>query len=186
MVIDPLYEDGVLVGFAKITRDITERRDGAECAAGQRAQLPAPGQRCHRLRAVHARSGRTACRAGTPAANGSRATRRRKSSASISRASTPTQDQAAGRPARALSIARETGRYDEEGWRVRKDGSFFWASVVIDPIRDEDGKLIGYAKITRDITERREAQMELDQSSAAACRIAEDGCARPAHRRRGA
>jgi PAS domain S-box-containing protein len=71
------------------------------------------------------------------------------------------QDQAAGRPARALSIARETGHYDEEGWRVRKDGSFFWASVVIDPIRDESGKLIGYAKITRDITERREAQMEL-------------------------
>ena len=71
------------------------------------------------------------------------------------------QDQAAGRPARALSIARETGRYDEEGWRVRKDGSFFWASVVIDPIRDENGKLVGYAKITRDITERREAQMEL-------------------------
>ena len=71
------------------------------------------------------------------------------------------QDQAAGRPARALSIARETGRYEEEGWRVRKDGSFFWASVVIDPIRDEYGKLIGYAKITRDITERREAQMEL-------------------------
>ncbi len=67
-------------------------------------------------------------------------------------------DRAAGRPARALKIAREAGRYEEEGWRVRKDGSFFWASVVIDPIRDDDGKLIGFAKITRDITERREAQ----------------------------
>ena len=72
-------------------------------------------------------------------------------------------DRAAGRPARALAIAREAGRYEEEGWRVRKDGTFFWASVVIDPIRDDDGKLIGFAKITRDITERRDAQLELEQ-----------------------
>jgi signal transduction histidine kinase len=62
-----------------------------------------------------------------------------------------------------LSIARETGRYEEEGWRVRKDGSFFWASVVIDPIREQDGTLIGYAKITRDITERRQAQLTLEK-----------------------
>src|SRR6266853_283627 len=47
-------------------------------------------------------------------------------------------DQAAGRPARALQLAVENGRYEEEGWRVRKDGTFFWASVVIDPIRDDD------------------------------------------------
>lgn len=66
-------------------------------------------------------------------------------------------DRAAGRPARALKIASTTGRYDEEGWRVRKDGSFFWASVVIDAIRDDFGNLIGFAKVTRDITERREA-----------------------------
>jgi PAS domain S-box-containing protein len=71
-------------------------------------------------------------------------------------------DRANGKPLRALSIARETGRYEEEGWRVRKDGTFFWASVVIDPIR-EDGKLIGFAKITRDITERREAQLKLEK-----------------------
>lgn len=68
-----------------------------------------------------------------------------------------------GKPARALQIAREFGRYEEEGWRVRKDGSFFWASVVIDPIRDDDGRLIGFAKITRDITERREAQLALER-----------------------
>ena len=72
-------------------------------------------------------------------------------------------DRAAGRPARALKIARESGRYEEEGWRVRKDGSFFWASVIIDPIRDDDGKLIGFAKITRDITERREAQIAFER-----------------------
>jgi PAS domain S-box-containing protein len=71
-------------------------------------------------------------------------------------------DQANGKPARALGIAREHGRYEEEGWRVRKDGSFFWASVVIDAIK-EDGRLIGFAKITRDITERREAQLKLER-----------------------
>jgi PAS domain S-box-containing protein len=71
-------------------------------------------------------------------------------------------DRANGKPARALRIAREQGRYEEEGWRVRKDGTFFWASVVIDPIR-EDGRLVGFAKITRDITERRDAQLRLEE-----------------------
>jgi PAS domain S-box-containing protein len=71
-------------------------------------------------------------------------------------------DRANGKPHRALRIAREQGRYEEDGWRVRKDGTFFWASVVIDPIR-EDGKLVGFAKITRDITERRETQLKLEQ-----------------------
>jgi len=71
-------------------------------------------------------------------------------------------DRANGKPLRALGIAREQGRYEEEGWRVRKDGTFFWASVIIDSIH-EDGKLVGFAKITRDITERREAQLQLEQ-----------------------
>jgi PAS domain S-box-containing protein len=71
-------------------------------------------------------------------------------------------DRANGKPLRALRTAREQGRYEEEGWRVRKDGTFFWASVIIDPIY-EDGQLVGFAKITRDITERREAQLKLEQ-----------------------
>jgi PAS domain S-box-containing protein len=71
-------------------------------------------------------------------------------------------DRSNGKPARALKIAEEHGRYEEEGWRVRKDGSFFWASVVIDSIK-EDGRLIGFAKITRDITERREAALKLER-----------------------
>ena len=70
-------------------------------------------------------------------------------------------DRANGKPARALRTAREQGRYEEEGWRVRKDGTFFWASVIIDPIY-EDGRLVGFAKITRDITERRNAQLKLE------------------------
>src|SRR5882724_11071915 len=71
-------------------------------------------------------------------------------------------DRTNGKPLRALRIAEEQGRYEEEGWRVRKDGTFFWASVVIDPIR-ENGRLVGFAKITRDISERREAQLKLEQ-----------------------
>jgi len=74
-------------------------------------------------------------------------------------------DRANGKPQRALKIAEEQGRYEEEGWRVRKDGTFFWASVMIDPIR-EDGRLVGFAKITRDITERREAQLKVEQMQA--------------------
>lgn len=74
-------------------------------------------------------------------------------------------DRANGKPARALRIARDQGRYEEEGWRVRKDGTFFWASVVIDPIREGD-TLVGFAKITRDITERRETQLRFEQMQA--------------------
>ncbi|WP_256808290.1 PAS domain-containing sensor histidine kinase [Bradyrhizobium sp. Bra64] len=70
-------------------------------------------------------------------------------------------DRANGKPARALATARDQGRYEEEGWRVRKDGTFFWASVIIDPIY-EDATLVGFAKITRDITERRNAQLKLE------------------------
>jgi PAS domain S-box-containing protein len=74
-------------------------------------------------------------------------------------------DRAAGRPALALRTAAEQGRYEAEGWRVRKDGALFWANVVIDAIRDHNGRLIGFAKITRDITERRDAQLELQQAN---------------------
>jgi PAS domain S-box-containing protein len=67
-------------------------------------------------------------------------------------------------PWRALETAGREGRYRAEGWRQRKGGSRFWASVVIDPIRDDDGTLIGFAKVTRDMTELRETQLELEKS----------------------
>jgi PAS domain S-box-containing protein len=70
-------------------------------------------------------------------------------------------DRAAGVPERALRTALETGRFEAEGWRVRKDGSHFWASVVIDPIHDDDGQLVGYAKITRDISDKKLAREAL-------------------------
>ena len=73
-------------------------------------------------------------------------------------------DQAAGVPSRALETATREGRFEAEGWRVRKDGGRFWASIIIDPIRDEAGELIGFAKITRDLSERKLAQQTLQQS----------------------
>ncbi len=69
-----------------------------------------------------------------------------------------------GEPQQALDIARRDGRFEKESWRVRKDGTQFWAHVVIDPIYGDDGTIIGFAKITRDITERRETQVRLDQA----------------------
>ena len=74
------------------------------------------------------------------------------------------EDRVKGEPERALQVAATARRYETEGWRVRKNGSRFWAFAVIDPIRDDDGKLIGFAKITRDITERRESQAALDEA----------------------
>jgi len=79
-----------------------------------------------------------------------------------------TDEQRAGRePERALRMARDEGRYEVEDRRVRKDGSTFWAHVVIDPIRSPSGELVGYAKITRDITERREAAEQLQEARVA-------------------
>jgi signal transduction histidine kinase len=70
-------------------------------------------------------------------------------------------------PARALSTAAETGRFEAEGWRVRKDGTRFWAHVVIDAIRDDDGNPVGFAKITRDLTEKKKADEALEAANAA-------------------
>jgi PAS domain S-box-containing protein len=74
------------------------------------------------------------------------------------------EDRKAGFPERALATAEREGRYESEGWRVRKDGTKFWALAVIDPIRDNAGKLIGFAKVTRDLTERRRAEAALRES----------------------
>jgi PAS domain S-box-containing protein len=74
------------------------------------------------------------------------------------------EEQQRGEPARALQVAAYEGKYAVEGWRVRRDESQFWASVVIEAIRDEVGALVGFVKITRDITERREAQTSLERA----------------------
>src|ERR1035438_4736479 len=74
------------------------------------------------------------------------------------------EDVAAGKPARELEAAQSEGKYEEEGERVRKDGSRFWASVLITPLRDEQGRLRGFSKVIRDITERKRADEALRES----------------------
>ena len=74
------------------------------------------------------------------------------------------EDRKSGLPQRALETAKREGKFEQEGWRVRKDGTKFWAYVVIDPIRDGAGRLVGYAKITRDLTERRKAEANLREN----------------------
>ncbi|MFD0988325.1 hybrid sensor histidine kinase/response regulator [Methyloligella solikamskensis] len=71
------------------------------------------------------------------------------------------EDQATGKPLLGLNIAERTGRHEEEGWRVRKDGTRFWAFTVLDAIRDKEGNLLGFAKVTRDISERHAAEQAL-------------------------
>jgi PAS domain S-box-containing protein len=73
------------------------------------------------------------------------------------------EDQAAGKPQQQLQTAREAGRVEFEGWRVRKGGERFWASVILAPIRDEAGEVTGFVKVTRDETERREQEVRLQR-----------------------
>jgi PAS domain S-box-containing protein len=162
VVIDAIYEGGVLIGFAKITRDITERQTAQSALhdSERHFRVFVSGVTDYALYMLDPEGQVSSWNAGGERIKGY--TPEEIIGQHFSRFYTES-DQTEGKPARALSIARETGRYEEEGWRVRKDGSYFWASVIIDPIHNDDGNLIGYAKITRDITERREAQVALEK-----------------------
>ena len=76
----------------------------------------------------------------------------------------PPEALARGWPAKELELAARDGRFEDEGWRVRKDGSQFWANVVISALRDEHGRLVGFGKVSRDLTERRAAEQQLRES----------------------
>lgn len=76
----------------------------------------------------------------------------------------PPEDVAQGKPNQVLEIAATIGRVEDQGWRVRKDGSYFWANVVLTALRDETGKICGFSKITQDITERKRAEEILQKS----------------------
>jgi PAS domain S-box-containing protein len=164
VVIDAIYDDdGQIIGFAKITRDMTERRatQQALLEAERRFRILVQGVTDYAIYMLDPDGCVTNWNAG--------AERIKQYSLDeivgqhFSRFYTP-EDLEVGTPAKALETARRTGRYEAEGWRVRKNGEHFWASVVIDAIKDEDGHLIGFAKITRDMTERREAQKRLEES----------------------
>jgi PAS domain S-box-containing protein len=160
VVIDPIFEKRKLIGFAKITRDITERQNSLSELSKSESQFKTlvGGVTDYALYMLDPNGIVANWNVGGERIKGYSA--KEIVGQHFSRFYTPA-DQAAEKPARALKIAMETGHYEEDGWRVRKDGSFFWASVVIDPIRDDTGELIAFAKITRDITERKEAQEKL-------------------------
>lgn len=160
VVIDPIYENGQLVGYAKITRDITERQTAAAELLKSENQFRTlvGGVTDYALYMLDPSGIVANWNVGGVRIKGYSA--EEIVGQHFSRFYTP-DDQASGKPARALQIALDSGHYNEEGWRVRKDGSFFWASVAIDPIRNDAGELVGFAKITRDISERKKAEERL-------------------------
>ncbi|MFC3069325.1 PAS domain S-box protein [Phenylobacterium soli] len=163
-VIDPIHDDrGVHIGFAQIIRDISERRAAEDALADSERQfrLLVSGVVDYALYMLDPNGIVTNWNAGAQHIKGYLADEI--VGQHFSRFYTEA-DRAAGVPMRALQAAAEHGRYEAEGWRMRKDGTLFWASVVLDAIRDEDGRILGYAKITRDITEKRNAQLELQRA----------------------
>jgi PAS domain S-box-containing protein len=87
----------------------------------------------------------------------------------------PPEDLAAGKPARELEIAAATGKFEEESIRVRKDGTRFWAGVVLSAVRNEKGELLGFAKVTRDLTSRKRAAEEMEQRARQQAAVADLG-----------
>jgi PAS domain S-box-containing protein len=163
VVIDPIRQDGELIGFAKVTRDLTEQREAQQAAleSERRFRLLVDGVKDYAIYLLSPEGTVSNWNAGAERIKGYSATEI--IGEHVSRFYTP-EDVERGVPFEALEKARVEGRYETEGWRLRKDGSRFWANTVIDAIRDDDGVLIGFAKITRDLTERREAQLLLEQS----------------------
>ncbi|HWI89610.1 MAG TPA: PAS domain S-box protein [Sphingomicrobium sp.] len=156
-------ENGELVGFAKITRDTTDKRQAQQALleAERRFRILVEGVTDYAIFMLDPEGRVTNWNTGAQRIKGYSPDEI--VGEHFSRFYTP-EEFDAGVPAKALETARETGRYEAEGWRVRKDGSRFWASVVLDAIHDDKGKLIGFAKITRDMTEKREAQLRLQES----------------------
>ena len=78
----------------------------------------------------------------------------------------PEEDKRNGKPDWELTVAQKEGRFEDEGWRIRKDGSRFWANVIITALRNDSGKLVGFAKVTRDVTDKMQAQKALQKEVA--------------------
>lgn len=156
-------ETGELLGYAKITRDLTERRAAEESLRRSQEQfrLLVQGVTDYAIYMLDPDGYVTNWNAGAQRIKGyapEEIIGRR-----FSEFYTP-EDQAAGLPDRALRIAAAEGRFENEGWRIRKNGDRFWAHVIIDPIRGEDGEILGFAKITRDVTERNAARKALEET----------------------
>jgi PAS domain S-box-containing protein len=167
VVIDSLYDtQGKHIGFAKVTRDITERKQAQEALreSEQRFRMLVQGVTDYAIYMLSPSGEVTNWNAGAQRIKGY--TEEDVIGTSFARFHTQ-EDQAAGLPAQALATAKKEGRFESEGWRVRKDGSRFWAHVVIDAIYNDDGTLAGFAKITRDNTEKKKAADALEKVNAA-------------------
>ncbi len=166
VVVDPIRQGDKLVGFAKVTRDMTESREAnlATLESERRFRLLVQGVTDYAIYMLDPQGHITNWNTGAAHIKGYTADEI--IGEHFSRFYTP-EDVEARVPWKALETAEREGRFTAEGWRQRKDGTRFWASVVIDTIRDEHGVLIGFAKVTRDLTERRAAQLDLERSQQA-------------------
>jgi PAS domain S-box-containing protein len=155
--------DGTVIGFAKITRDLSERRAAQEALEQSERQfrLLVDGLIDHAIFMLDPQGHVASWNSGAENLKGYAV--HEILGQHFSRFYTE-QDRAAGLPQKLLAIAKNKGKVASDGWRVRKDGTRFWASVVIDAIRDDKGEIIGFAKITRDLTEQRESQQKLDEA----------------------
>jgi PAS domain S-box-containing protein len=164
--IDPLRTvDGALTGFVETVRDLSTRR-GTDAKLGSEEQFRLLVQSVtdYAIYMLDAEGRISSWNQGAQRIKGYRSDEI--IGQHFSRFYTA-EDRVRGEPQRALETATREGRYEKEGFRVRKDGSTFNAHVVIDPIRDPFGRIIGFAKVTRDVTERIKAQRELEQAQEA-------------------
>ena len=164
VVVDRINDEkGKLIGFAKITRDMTAKREAEQALreTERSFRLLVQGVTDYAIFMLDPKGRVSNWNAGAQRIKGYKP---EEIVGKHFNSFYTDEERQLGLPGRALETARETGRYEAEGWRVRKDGSRFWASVVLDAIRDDDGKLIGFAKITRDMSDKREAQLRLQES----------------------
>jgi PAS domain S-box-containing protein len=164
VVIDPIRDpSGEIIGFAKITRDLTERRANEQKLRHSEEQfkLLVQGVTDYAIYMLDLDGLVTNWNAGAQRIKGYLP--HEIIGQHFSRFYTEA-DRATNEPRKALEAVRREGRFEKESWRVRKDGTRFWAHVIIDAIRNDDAEVVGYAKITRDITERKEAQEKLEKA----------------------
>lgn len=164
VVIDPIIDpSGVLLGFAKITRDLTDRKMAEEVLkqSEQQFRLLVQSVTDYAIYMLDANGRLTNWNPGAQRIKGYLP--EEVVGQHFSMFYTP-EDRAAGEPQRALDTAIREGRFENKAWRVRKDGTRFMAHVVVDPIWGDTGTLLGFAKITRDITEATLAQQTLEQT----------------------